>query len=103
MIGKPSLYIVLGIVIYTVCNVLYDIFGISGVWYIGNALAFVCYAYSLHRVLRNNVTRLLLVLTIGQLSDELIGNPLEINLFEYLIPLSYYLYLAHKKLTNARK
>lgn len=96
MTGKPSLYIVIGIVFYTVCNILFDVFGISGIWYIGNAFAFVCYAYALHLKLNNRITKLLLVLTIGQLSDELIGNPLNINLFEYLIPIFYYGYLGYK-------
>ena len=100
---RKTLVIASGIIVFTVFNIIWDVFEIKGFWHVGNVFAMFCYVYTLHLIMNTRITEFLLVLVLGQFSDEIIGNPLEINLFEYLIPLSYYLYLAQKKIRNARK
>lgn len=89
---NTTLIIIVGIVFYTGCNIAYDVFDVKGVWYFGNAFAFVCYSLALMLEKPHFITEVLFVLCVGQLLDELIGIPLQVSLFEYIILALYFAY-----------
>jgi len=90
MIAKNKIILSLGALIFIACNLTYDLVGVAGYYYKGQAIAFVAYTYVLFSIQRNTITEILLVLTSGQLIDEFIGNPEVFNLTE-IIPLTIYI------------
>ena len=92
---KVNCIILLGGVINVVCNVFYDIWQIPGIWYYGNAFAFVCYSYALNKIIKSTVTMLIFALCFSQLIDEILGTPTRIEAIEYL---SFVLIIIYLKL-----
>jgi hypothetical protein len=96
MTAKNKIILTIGSLIFIACNLTYDFIGVAGYYYIGQAIAFVAYTYVLFSIQRNIITEILLVLTSGQLIDEVIGNPEAFNLSEVLPMLIYIIYKIHK-------
>ena len=94
---KISSILALGLVSNIICNVVYDLVQISGIWYKGNAFAFVCYAFVLFKVLKSNLSKIILALCISQLADEFFGSPHKLDPVEYLAALGVIVYFIFQK------
>ena len=92
-----SVILVFGVCCNVLCNVVYDIWQIPNVWYIGNSIAFVCYSWVLNKIIGSTLTIFILALCISQLLDELFGSPTQLDLVEYGSFIILAIYLKTKK------
>ncbi len=92
---KANILVIAGFAVFVACNVVYDHFGGWGdVWYIGQSVAFVCYSAALWVLNRSWITELLVVATLGQLADELFGDPTKPDGIEYWFFGAYAVYVG---------
>ena len=90
---------VLGLSAFFTLNVVYDHFGgWDAVWYIGQSSAFVCYSLALWFLTKSLVAELLVVVTVGQLADEIFGDPTQPDGVEYWFFGGYVVFIIIKYL-----
>jgi len=75
MTVKDKIILLFGAFAFITACIIYEFNRVGAVYFLGQAIAFVSYATVLYRLHKNIVTEIILVLTIGQLLDELFGNP----------------------------
>jgi len=81
---KYKTIVLIAVVVNIGCHLAYDIFHIKGVWYIGNAFAWVCCGWVLYKILPSIITSILFALTIQQLIDEFFNDTTRPHLIEYI-------------------
>ena len=100
-IEKRHKWIVLfGFVLFVLTNTFYNyVTWFDNIYYESQAVAFVCYSFVLSRYI-GFIGRMVFWACIGQLFDELFGNPLEPNIWEYLSLISFFIFegLIYKKI-----
>ena len=76
--------VLIGIVQFIICNMVYDLTGIDRVWFTSMALCFFLVSYAYHLINNSFASQVLMFFTFNQLWEELFNDPLITSFAEYL-------------------
>lgn len=97
VVKEKSKYIALvGSLAFLLANNIYDYLNYLSIYYIAQSFAFVCYAFVLS-VYIGVIGRFIFWICLSQFFDEIVGNPLAPNIWEYLGVIIFVLYEIYKK------
>lgn len=76
--------VLIAVVQFIICNMVYDIIGYEQIWFVSMALCFFLVSYAYHLVNNGIASNVLMFFTFNQLWEEVFGDPLCTSFAEYL-------------------